>query len=235
MNIAIYRNKRNNDIKKVSKFVDNLRDKIPAKIDLTILQDLSKEDTVAAMNNAEIIIIFSHGSKDKIFFYISSEYNIGDNEGVVLINRQNAKVFSQKKVIVFACDTAIELGPYVVDQNQSVLCKSYIGFADTIDYGISNSGCDVKLLIGYFYKVYGAVFEDVIVTALNNNFTPSKLTRYFKVRLNKVIRDCKCDGVDIPAFPQEVLPKINKIFEKTLNAMIALGETNEALYTTDAS
>ena len=227
MKVVIYRNRYDKDIKKISRFVNGLQQKVNDTVDIEVINDISKDRTFQALCKGDILIIFSHGEDDKILYRLSERSSLQDYNNNVLIDYSNIGMLANKKAIVFACYTAKNLGDYAV---RTAGLNTYIGFEDSIDYTISDSRVEFGIISNFFYIAYSEVFEELIVTAINRNLTPKKIQEFFSEKMTKRIIEYNPDTLNEQyKLDGRHLLKIVNVLSKTLKGFRAKGNIDEGL------
>lgn len=227
MKIVIYRNKYDKDIKKISRFVSTLQEKINSSVNIEIVSDVSKERTFQALCDGDIVIIFSHGEDDKILYKLSERSSLHNCDNNVLVDYSNISKFANKKIMVFACYTAKNLGDYAV---KTAGLNTYIGFEDSIDYTISDPRVEYSIITNFFYIAYSEVFEDLIVNAINKNLTPKKIQHFFSEKMTKKIVEYNPNTLNQQyRLDGRHLFKIVNVLSKTSKCFKAKGNVDEGL------
>ncbi|MED3910571.1 hypothetical protein P4597_15445 [Peribacillus simplex] len=184
MNIVIYRS-RDSKIFLNSHFTEELQSKLRDIHNINITTEENKQLNLDKIIEADLVIFFSHGDLDEIchkFIGPNNRYNES------LIDSSNINILKDKRVLVFSCYTASELGQLAIKEG----CTVYFGFKGKINRDLPSeilelkpeltNGGDPRQLIS---SVYSEVFNKLIYRAITENLTFDQFEKMMKLGLNK--------------------------------------------------
>lgn len=191
MKVVFYRSNDIN-IRRNSQFTQNIVDRYQdhqsLKVSITMEEDKNK--SFKEIEDADLIFIFSHGNEYATFHKLQTIDGKERPDFEHFITRdKDIDRLRDKKVLVFACFTAIEyvgLADAAIENG----CNVYLGFADSINRNLPDSiaeqlagkiDIDVKDFIS---SVYSKVFERAIVRAIEENYTFAQFSTLLKFSLN---------------------------------------------------
>lgn len=184
MNILIYRS-TDHRILLNSMFTENLLKELKNDYNISIAMAEQKELNLKEIEKADLILIFSHGDTDRIFHKYSGPYYYED-----LINLSNVEIFKNKRVLVFSCFTALDLGPLAEENG----CSIYFGFTGEINRKLPDSIANGNFQLNgggqpvdFISSVYSEVFYKLIYKAITENLTFEHFGKLMKLALDKTI------------------------------------------------
>lgn len=197
MNILIYRSQDQNILVN-SAFTEELLLNFSPKYNINISIETDKEVNLKKIEEADLILFFSHGDTDEIFHRFYGPYN-PHNE--TLVNKDNIQILSSKKVLVFSCYTSLELGEIAIDND----CPVYFGFKGKINRNLPKEILDLNLssLGGespeqLISSVYSEVFYKVLYKAINEDLSFDIFEKLLKLALGKTIMERFEDAKNLP-------------------------------------
>ncbi|MBW9150990.1 hypothetical protein [Clostridium estertheticum] len=224
MKVVIYIN-NNKTIKKLASLTRKIHEEISDsnKVEIVITEKHNKEYSISQMNSADIIIIFAHGGSDRIYHDYTNTNNIND----IIIDKSNANIFRNKKVIAFSCYTARELGPYAVN-NQN--CKNYLGFYNAINRDLLNQKTPPQ--VEYFFScIYSEAFKNTMVNAINNKYTFGQIKKGLIIEMRKLIfsqvNNC---GINGQRYEKCLIPDIIFSSKNTIDGIACFGDDTIPLW-----
>jgi len=224
MKLVIYINK-NKSIKKLA-VLEKMHDEISdiANVEIVITENQIKDDNITHMNSADVLIIFAHGGPDKIYHDYTNSVNSND----IIIDKTNANIFSNKKVIVFSCYTARELGPYAVDSEN---CTCYLGFYDAMYRELKNKKKTPPQVEYFFNSIYSEAFKNTIVNAINRKFTFNQIKKYLEIEIRRLLTSqvINC-GINTQRFKASLIPEITFSASKTIEGIMCFGDDSIPLW-----
>ncbi len=221
MSVLILRNKKDKDIKKITRFLDEeLRD-VGVDVKVKNLYHLKGKDIPEYIKDYQVIIVFTHGSDTELFYSTPRPSDLMTAPDI-FVDLSNAMIFDNKKIISFACSSAKKLGPYCVDKEEDGNCISFVGFTKDISYNLGTKSSSQTT--GFFYKLYAKIFSEVVHISLKNNLSPKSITRLYEYKTNEVLMRFDEYGI-IPEFDIRLLSEINTILDETKDSIEALGDT----------
>ncbi|SFF23952.1 hypothetical protein SAMN04487969_119135 [Paenibacillus algorifonticola] len=191
MNIVFYRS-FDEKIKRNSAFTERLEKKLAVNHFVEMAIDDDRMYNLRKVKEADIIFIFSHGYYHATFHKFANDYDVEIHRKEIFIGKEHLDYFKNKKVLVFACYTAMEgldsLGEKAVENG----CKVYFGFSDRINRDIPEALLDClsqeeKQAHVFISDVYSKVFYDVIERAFKRDLTFDQFAKQMKYYLNKEI------------------------------------------------
>lgn len=224
MNIFIYWNYKDNDSKKMyqflneSFFADNIGCNKIIKFKKAY-EDFEIDDSLCAdMVNSDIILFFTHGDDDAILKF--RYYNELVKERFIFLDKKNANLLKEKKVIAICCRSANLLGKYCIGEN--VQCKFFVGFQGDLIYNEGFSD-ELKSLI---YKAYSNAFKSAFIDAYNNKLTAER----FVLILKKYISDMLTS--EILSSPDRKLGSYAGVsfHRETAESLVALGQSQLLIF-----
>jgi len=181
MSVVIYRNMLNAEMKRFGEFSKTIANNLKHNnIETSIIFDDKKYRCLSNIQNHNTIIFIAHGSADTIYHKYDHKY---DNHQP-LINKENASVLKDKKVIAISCGTAKILGPYACTYAG---CKVYLGFLHKIHFNKKNEKPCSKKYREFLTICYKNCFAEIIEKAILEKWNFSKLALILKLKLNKTV------------------------------------------------
>ena len=197
MKVFIYWNKRDNDSKKIYRFLKDgswikalEKNHSVAKAFLYESFDVNTKKIIGynevemtlleAMRQADIIFFFTHGDNDRILK--SKYYNPAAFQAFTYMDCKTASMASFKAIISICCSSAKVLGQHCVN-NEGV--PYYIGFEKPIVY--DENACPNEKLRATIFKAYSEGFNRGFEDALNNNLTAEKMVQLLKFYISQAI------------------------------------------------
>ncbi|HDR4556455.1 TPA: hypothetical protein QCQ24_004493 [Bacillus cereus] len=185
MNIVIYRSNQPNILLN-SMFTERLQKELCADYNISITMEEDKNINLEQIKQANLVIFFSHGDNDRIFHKFTNPFQPYED----LIHHSDVDILKDKKVIVFSCYTALELGPLAEEKG----CTVYFGFKGEINRDLPleilegdfefKDGEDPKRFIS---SVYSEVFYKLIYRAITEDLTFQQFEKMMKLGLDKTI------------------------------------------------
>ncbi|NOL31117.1 hypothetical protein [Bacillus altitudinis] len=192
MKILIYRSNDVN-IRRYSLFTEEIVEELKDyNIEITMEEESSL--SLEKFKSADLIIIFSHGNDWAIFHKLEDQNGEEKPHYETLITtKKRLDLLKGKKVLAFACYTAIDyvgLGDVAV---REAGCVSYLGFEGAINRHlpeefIENISGETEIDVKNFISsVYSVVFKSTIIEAIKKNFTFDYFAKTLKLRLKQQI------------------------------------------------
>ncbi len=237
MNIFIYWNRKDNDSKKMFKFlkdgswINALKDKYEVvdlfphtafkiencRIHLSESVEISLLD---AIEQADILMFFTHGEDDRILKY---RYKFATaKKEFSLIDCDMSSIVSGKAIISMCCSSAQSLGPHCV---KSEGAPYFIGFEKPLVY--DQDDIPNQQLRAIVYKAYSSGFDKVFEAALEKQYTADKLVKRLKLYLNKSITE------GILSSPERSMEKYTMgvpFYEEGINSLVCLGNQAQVIF-----
>lgn len=178
MTVTIYRNILNQEMKSFGKFSKKLAE----NLEISLVYNSHKKLCLDEMANHDTLIFISHGSAHEIFHRFDHRFD----RHQILVNRDNVKVLSDKKVIAISCGTARDLGSIACN---NFGCKAYLGFFNKIHFDKKNRMPASKKYHLFVTNCYKDTFYTVLENAIKNSWTFAKLKAVLEIELKKTVTE----------------------------------------------
>ena len=147
-------------------------------------------ECLSLISNATVgslILFLGHGQSDKLFGASSdgatSNYKAFREKG--FINKDNASIFANKRVISVSCNSNEKLGKYA----EAGKCQCFVGFGYIpTDWVVERERYTIKLEdVQYFNEILCCIVASSIIYSIHHKFTFDQFERFFKILANKKI------------------------------------------------
>jgi hypothetical protein len=193
MKILIYRSNDVN-IRKNSLFTEEIVEEL-SDYDIEITMEEDSEISLQKIKEADLIFVFSHGSDYALYHKLQNSMGeeIPVDYEILISTKKNLEYLNNKKVVAFACYTAIEYIGLADAAVENANCITYLGFEDTINRNLPQEfleqltgkvDLDIKNFIS---SVYSSVFKKTIIAAIKMNLTFEHFAKILKLSLKQQI------------------------------------------------
>ncbi len=176
MSVLLYRNICDKDMNSFFSIPNIIHTKKSDGLKIELFSNRVKKLMIDKIPLFDTLIFVTHGDKENL-------YHSYENDDP-LISLENIDLLNKKKVIAISCATANILGKVACEGQ----CLVYLGMKYNIHRNIKNNVRDTTTnFVNLIDNIYKNAFSHVLLLALEDNYTFSKLKTIMEIELNKEV------------------------------------------------
>lgn len=175
MGVMLFRNKKDDNMKRFGKFLKYISEK-SAKQNLRLISSSDRNEYLKNIDENGTNIFVCHGSADSLYH----RYHCKNPEVLIDISTS----LKMGKVIAISCGTGKNLGKVLVNNK---CCSVYLGFKSKLHFDKKESKFDYisPYYSQYLKELYKEVFEEVLIKAIDNSWIFEKIARVLEWELRR--------------------------------------------------